>query len=130
MYTDPYNPAPNFEPSRIVWNAIDGGLLLYRTTELVYGLPSNTTLVEVIGPVGNGTLWKGNSECYAVLNPRPSWWQYANIPRSSSFKIVNATDQTVFLLPIDPSIKYELRVGALGNATTCPLSAIRTYPFH
>lgn len=133
MYTERVgdDPAPHFVASdRLLADAFDWGVLLWSNTELVYPVPQNTTLVEVIGPAGNYSLWRGMSECYAFLNPRPSWWQYGNFPRSSSYKIVNATDQTVFLLPIDPSIKFELRIGPLGNATNCPLSAIRTYPFH
>lgn len=106
-------------------------LLLPGNAEVAYNVPPNTTLIEVLGPVGNRTsIWWGDSECYAYLNPRPSWWLSSNVPTSRSVKPLNATEQTMFLFPIDPAIAFELRVGALGNTTTCPVSAFRTYPFH
>lgn len=108
----------------------NGHLVLENSTELIYTVPSNTTLIEVLGPVGDYSDWSGLSRCYAVLNPRPRWWQKPNFPLSVSQKFVNASDQTMFLLPIDPAIEYEVRVGSYGNETSCPVSAIRTYPFH
>lgn len=112
------------------YNVLDGHVALRNTSEIAYTLPANTTLVEVLGPAGTHPEWMGTSECYAFLNPRPSWWKESNFPLSTSQRQVNATDQTMFLLPIDPEIQYEVRVGALGNTTTCPVGAIRTYPFH
>lgn len=113
-----------------VFQANHSHLELLNNTELVYTVPSNTTLIEVLGPVGNYSAWEVRSQCYALLNPRPRWWQKTNIPISRSFKDKNATDQTVFLLPIDPGIAHELRIGALGNPGLCPVSAIKTYPYH
>lgn len=112
------------------YDVIDDYLLLRNSSELVYQVAPNTTLIEVLGPVGAHPNWLGDSECYAHLNPRPSWWLRSNFPLSSSAKPVNATNQTVFLLPVDPEIAFELRVGGLGRETACPISAIRTYPFH
>lgn len=110
-------------------NVIDGHLVLAPNTELSYPIPHNTTLVEVLGPVGNSTAWLGRSECYASFNPKPEWWQESKLPVSTSFKLVNSTDQTMFLLPIDPQIAFDLKIGSFGNSTTCPISAIRAYPF-
>lgn len=111
------------------FEVIDGHVAL-ENTELFYPVPSNTTLVEVLGPAGTNPGWRGAAECYAFLNPRPSWWLEGNFPISVAWQPLNATNQTMFLLPIDPEIQYEVRVGTLGNETTCPVSAIRSYPFH
>lgn len=108
----------------------DGRVLLMTSTEIIYSVPPNTTLVEVLGPSGNQRFWEGDSICYAFLNPRPKWWQSPNYPTSISRKGINATDQSMFILPIDPETEYELRVGSYGEGTTCPVSGIRTYPFH
>lgn len=120
----------NFEKQKPLYYVNDDHLVLRTNTEISYQIPFNTTLVEVLGPVGSHPTWLEHSECYAYLNPRPSWWLPLNYPIATSRKAVNATDQTVFLFPLDPSIAFELRVGVLGNATTCPISAFRNYPFH
>lgn len=112
------------------YDVADDRLLLRNNSELVYTVPQNTTLVEVLGPVGNADNYSEYGLCYAHLNPRPSWWLSPSYPTSDSDCPVNVTDQTMFLLPVDPEIVYQLRVGALGNDTTCPVSAIRTYPFY
>lgn len=106
----------------------DGYVVLLNSTELTYDLPDNTTLVEVLGPSGQGQGWEGDSQCYAVFDPRPSWWQSPNFPTSISRKPTNSTEQTMFLLPVDPAVKFKLRVGGLGQNTSCQVSAVRTYP--
>lgn len=116
---------PRFAPQYTVLNEL---VELRNSSELAYALPPNTTLVEVLGPCRPGSEY-GN-QCYATLNPRPAWWTEGNFPTSSSHKLVNQTNQTLFLLPIDPEIKFELRVGALGIHQICPIGGIRTYPFH
>lgn len=104
-------------------------LLIGNATEAVYKVPQNTTLVEVFGPVGENSEWEGYGSCYASFDPKPSWWN-GLIPVSSAQKLlVNMKNQTVFLLPIDPAQEFTLRVGAPANES-CPISGIRTYPFH
>lgn len=112
------------------YHVYDDQLLISWSSEVTYKVPQNTTLVEVIGPVGTNANWSASSICYAFLDPRPSWWLPNNFPFSNSRKAVNATNQPIFLLPIDPEIWYELHIGSLGVNNTCPVSAIRTYPFH
>lgn len=112
------------------YDVADDRLLLKNNSELVYTVPPNTTLVEVLGPVGSYDNYTEYGYCYAHLVPRPSWWLSGNIPTSDSDCPVNATDQTMFLLPIDPANTYQLHVGALGTDETCPVSAIRTYSFY
>lgn len=50
---------------------IDCHTVLCNSTELVYKLPRNTSLFEVLGPVGEHSAWVGESQCYATLDPRP-----------------------------------------------------------
>lgn len=119
----------NLEKYNASINVVDGHLVLSPNTELGYTIPPNTTLVEVLGPVGNNSAWLGDSVCYASFDPRPNWWNQSNFPTSTSFKPMNATDQTMFLLPLDPEVAFNLKIGSFGNTTTCPISAIRSYPF-
>lgn len=106
----------------------DGHTILYNMTELLYSVPHGTALVEVLGPVGDHPDWAGDSECYATLEPPPLWWQDGVFPTSVSRKTANASDQTMFLLPLSPHTQYKLYVGGLSPLTSCPISAIRTYP--
>lgn len=132
MYQLRDRPVPVFERPAFgpKYRVNEGHLLLLNSTELVYAVPPNTTMVEVLGPSGSNAAWLGDSQCYAFLNPRPSWWRTPNFPVSTSRKAINSTEQSMFILPIDPEIQYEVRVGGLGRETSCPVSAIRTYPFH
>lgn len=111
---------------------IDEYLNLRNSSEVFYTVPKNTTLVEVLGPAGKNIKWQQDFGecCYAFLNPRPSWMQKAHFPLSRADGDFNTTDQPMFFLPVDPEIQYEVRVGSYGNATTCPVSGFRTYPFH
>lgn len=109
----------------------DDHVVLYNGTGLKYPIPKNTTLVEVLGPSGHNPKWVGKSLCFASLDPQPEWWQSPNVPNSISGKPTNAVDQPMFLLPIDPEIKYELWVsGPEDNDNSCPITGVRTYPFH
>lgn len=124
-------PDPDFAgPSSGYYEVHDGYLLISWDSEVIYKVPQNTTLVEVTGPVGTDGNWEARSVCYASLDPRPSWWLPNNFPFSNSRKAVNATNQTMFLLPLDPEVSYELHIGSPGSNNSCPVSAIRSYPFH
>lgn len=101
--------------------------LLSNSTEISYTVPPNTTLIEVVGPTGGENGWLG---CYADFHPRPSWWIEGDVPVAQTYKPQNSTDQTLFFLPIDPTIQFTLRVGALGQGQPCGISGFRTYPFH
>lgn len=107
---------------------IDNYLLIGNATEAVYKVPQNTTLIEVFGPVGDDNEWQGRSTCYATFDPKPSWWN-GLVPTSLSVKNFRRSNRTMFILPIDPTIDFTLRIGAPQNVT-CPISGIRTYPFH
>lgn len=132
MYQVQDIPAPVFESSlqRPVYVVTDGHVALGNSSEIAYTAPQNTTLIEVLGPTGSNPNWVGDAECYAFLNPRPVWWRTSEFPLSTSRKAVAANNQTMFLLPVDPAIQYEVRVGGLGRENTCPVSAFRSYPLH
>lgn len=104
--------------------------VLYNMTELVYKVPQNTSLVEVLGPVGGYPYWWGRSECYATFQPRPSWLKDDVLPTSVSAKVTNVSEvQTMFLLPLAPDVEYTLYLGGVSHQTSCPISAIRSYPY-
>lgn len=112
------------------WDIIDASVMLQNMTELSYQLPSNTTLVEVLGPVGYSNMTSAGSMCYASLDPRPEWWRNGTFPLSASEKMVNGTNRTMFLMPVDPATRATVRVGGLGMDSTCFISGIKAYPFH
>lgn len=103
---------------------------LRNLTELSYQLPSNTTLVEVLGPVGRNNMTSYGSQCYAALDPRPIWWRNGSFPLAAGEKAVNATNRTMFLLPVDPAVRSTLKGGTLGWDASCFISGVKTYPFH
>lgn len=108
----------------------DDAIVLRNLTELHYEVPANTTLIRVYGPVGSNDLsWYG-SQCYAALDPRQSWWRTNNLPLSAPLKAVNATNQTMFLLPVDPAVRTTLKIGTYGLQSSCFVSGVSSYPFH
>lgn len=105
----------------------EGVLELRNMTELNYTAPESTTLIEVLGPVQRAPDDSANSfKCYAILIPRPSWWSNAGVPLAHLDKPKNITQQTLFLLPVDPDQKYTLIVGPSENAT-CLVNHVRSY---
>lgn len=123
--------APSQTPPNLdKWEVIHDTLVLRNMSELSYTLPTNTTLVEVLGPVGRSNLTFDGSQCYATLDPRPSWWSNGSFPFAVGEKAVNGTNRTMFLLPVDPAIKSTLQIGGVGMDTTCLVSGMKTYPFH
>lgn len=100
-------------------------------TEVVYEVPDNTTLLNITGPVGSGSF-----SCYAVLEPRPSWW--GELPKLWA-EYRQPTNQTLFVFPLDPTIKYQLAMGSVEsqNSTsvesekysTCKLGAVTSYSY-
>lgn len=96
----------------------NGSLDLIEGTAMLYKVPRNTTLVEVIG--------QGGGMCYASLSPQPSWWFNGTFPDCYRG---NKT-ASMFLLPVDPTIEYTLTVGDVLYGGYCRISGIRNYPFH
>lgn len=126
-YWDLTFPNSTVEPKASV---VDDYILLSNSTEIVYSVPENTSLLHVLGPVGEHSNWEALAHCYSALQPRPSWWIKGGFPVSQQAKPENKTGESLFWLPIDPTVKYTLRVGALGNENTCAVSDIQTFPFH
>lgn len=110
-----------------VYSVINNYALLQNSTEMAYRIPRNTSLVEVVGPTGAESGWLA---CYAMLEPKPSWWIEGNIPVAQTNKPRNSADRSLFLLPIDPTVHHTIRVGSLGQGRQCAISGFRTYPFH
>lgn len=105
-------------------------LLLKNNTEFSYLVPANTTLIRVYGRVGTMIDSVKGSHCYADLDPRPSWFKPGEFPISAQQKAVDAHNRTLFMLPVDPTVRTTVRVGSLDLDTTCFLSGFSTYPFH
>lgn len=109
----------------------DDVLWLSKNTELNYKVPKNTTLIQVLGPVGvHGTLGDNRQECLAHLQPPPFWWTNKRLPLSVSLKPQNRVQQTLFVLPVDPAVEHKLYLTSSDPNVTCRVSHIRSYPFH
>lgn len=107
-------------------------VLSYRQ-ELSYRVPANTTVVRVYGPVGTMDHSKHGNRCYAGLDPQPPWWRNGSFPISASWKVLNATNRTLFILPVDPEVPTTVKIGSFSGGsvdTSCFLSGISSYPFH
>lgn len=106
-------------------------------TELIYEVPEHTTLVEVLGPVGRENDMDdgidgdpGLFECYAYLDLQPFWWSPKRLPTSLSLKPQNDIQRTLFLLPVDPDVRYKLHIGPTTDGMRCPVSHIRSYSYY
>lgn len=111
-------------PPNATWTNANNGVMLEKATELTYEVPANTTLVNVTSAVGVG------SECYAVLEPMPVWWNLKSVPMASQSKPhIPPHEQTLFMLPMDPTIRYNLTIGPFGNTTKCHIGGVTSYSF-
>lgn len=116
-----------FEPTHTVEN---GAVSLQNMTELSFAVPPNTTLLRVLGPVRDADEWDQKANCYAALDPEPSWWKPSNFPLSTSYKPNSGSNRTLFLLPIDPTVEFTLRLGPPNPASKCVVDGIQSYPFY
>lgn len=106
-------------------DVINGSAVFSFYTELVYNVPPHTSLINVTGPVFESP----SAGCYAILHPEPWWWTTAILPKVKPAKPEYRANQTLMLLPVDPSVTYQLIVGAMGNDTLCSVSGITTYAY-
>lgn len=109
---------------------VNDSIVLHNLTELTFSVPANTTLLKVLDPVSSDEAWTKASECFAALDPNSSWWRPSNFPLSHGFKDMDLRNRTMFILPIDPTVKYTLKVGSARPMTHCQVNAIQSYPFH
>lgn len=111
------------------YGAIDNGIQVREYTEVTYDVPENTTLVNVTGPLGE------NFSCYAALKPAPSWWKSDDGPLLGTMGFSNARpevreSETFLVLPLDPTVKYELAMGGDTNVSAkCNVGGITSYSF-
>lgn len=132
--------------------AVSGdNLVLESLMELVFTPPPNTSLVRVLGPACpniqqlNTTPYAPDQPvCVALLDPAPPWLQATlslgleervavfdyNWPMAWQTSPRNATNTTLFLLPLDPAVQYKVKVLPRNNHTLCAVSGFQTYPFH
>lgn len=103
------------------WDVSGDALALRDWTEVTYKLPLNTSMVNVTGPVFNET-----ALCYARLEPEPWWWS-RHMPVAYPQKPGERADQTLFVLPTDPTEEYQLVIGSRGDL--CTVSGVTTYAY-
>lgn len=100
-------------------------------TELAYSVPDNTTLLNITGPI------MSYCSCYAAVNPRPAWW--SKLPSFRASVRLSPGDETFFVLPLDPTVKYELAIGSVDSMTddtpaldkysNCGITGVTSYSF-
>lgn len=134
MYSISNKEPPTFAAPALgpKYSVLDDHIILANSTEMVYQVPRNTTLLEVLGPVGTNDAWVGRSLCYVYLDPKPSYWAPPVAWSTSTKKKLHnyVANQTMFLIPLPPDTQYSVRVGNMGQDTTCPVGGFRSYPFH
>lgn len=101
----------------------NNSVVLQNYTELTYKVPSNTSLLNITGPVYDQDL-----SCYAYLVPEPWWWNDHVMPAANPYKPGYRPDQTLLLMPLDPEQEYELVVG--GGGKPCAVSGVTTYSYN
>lgn len=113
--------APLPEPQ---YDSVNGSVVLHNLTELTYTVPPNTSLINITGPVY--PVSDADARCYALLSPDP-WWVGTFVPEAQQGKPEYRENQTLILLPVDPTVQYELVIGAF--APECAISGVTTYSY-
>lgn len=103
----------------------NNGVVLDKSTEISYVIPDNSTLVNVTAAVGLGRT------CYVTLEPMPDWWNLRSVPMVNQNKPngLPNEEQTMFVLPLDPTVRYNLTVGPMANDTKCHVGGVTSYSF-
>lgn len=110
-------------------------LELRNLTELHYTPPDNTSLVQVLGlTVEEGYLrtmsGRTSHRCAAILDPRPLWWnETAGPPLAWQDGPLNISHKDLFILPLDPAVRYTLKVLPRYNSSYCRINAIKAYSY-
>lgn len=100
--------------------------------EAVYDVPRDTSLLKVLGPVGQGPF-----SCYFSVRPDPGW--YGELPKFWADQ-AEVTNQTLFVFPLDPDIKHELAMGSVesrssatvdgGGYDNCQFNGVTAYSYY
>lgn len=100
-------------------------------TELAYDVPDNTTLLNITGPI------MSYYSCYAAIKPRPVWGK--KLPSFRTGAGLAPGDQTFFVLPLDPTVRYQLAMGSVDSMTNgspaldkysnCAITGVTSYSF-
>lgn len=109
-------------------------VVLRNLTELHFTPPDNTSFVEVQGPIRNDEYYWGvrdrNMSCAAILDPLPPWWNTtAGPPLAWQFGPVNISHRPMFLLPLDPTVRYTIKVLPRYNTSICSVNKFTAYPY-
>lgn len=107
-----------------MYDITNSSVVLYNYTEITYRIPANTSLVNVTGPV-----FPEDTNCYFLLDPEPWWWNDDVMPAADQDKPEYRAEQTLILLPTDPTAEYHLVMGA-GNEKRCALSGVTVYSYN
>lgn len=120
------------KPDGLSWRKTQtNAIVIEGYTELAYDVPDNTTLLNITGPI------MSYYSCYAAIKPRPAWWN--GLPSFRTGAGLALGDQTFFVLPLDPTVKYQLAMGsvdsmsndspALNTYANCAVAGITSYSF-
>lgn len=127
--------APGDTEAPLYWG---DSMVLQSLLELRFDLPEDTALVSVQGPIGSDPEWyKGAYEratplCTYLLDPQPSWIN-SSTPVKDRYPLAwqeaskNEPNQTLFLVPLDPSVKYQMKVLPRYNYSVCVVSGFNVY---
>lgn len=124
---------------------VDGeNVMLKHTCPLSFFPPSNTSLVRILGPLGENSAWnkptvpsyEGGSlspSCTYDINPWPKGIN--NLEDDGFLKTdqeltQNITNFTLHLVPLDPTVQYRLDVLPAFSFSSCIVSGFRTYSFY
>lgn len=126
---DVINDAGADLPQEAKYSLSDGQtVVLEQMSEIQYAVEKNMSLIHVRGPV---RMERENlSVCAAVLEPRPSWWDETAGPTVAwEAGPLNISFKALFILPIDPTVRYTLKIMPRYPDTVCSVSELTTFPY-
>lgn len=115
---EPLDPTP---PA--LYDVVNGSIALLNLTEVTYSVPPNTSLINITGP----TYPHDHTGCYMLLEPEPWWWNGDVVPLVAPWAPDYRPDQTLWMIPVDPSVEYQVIIGA--SSSYCTITAITTYSY-
>lgn len=120
----------NRKGTGVNYSMIDNGIQVLDYTEVTYDVPANTTLLNITGPLGQ------NFSCYAALKPPGPWLTgktsspLLGVMTFSSQRPEVRASETFEVVPLDPTVKYELSIGGYSNySAKCNIGGITSYSY-